>query len=310
MATPFLQRYMDSVRRYLADPHTSRRTTDADLLLMLDEAMPSVWERIMRMTGGESTVGKAWATVTLVEDQAIYPLPGNFRQFISFKRMDSDDPNSILDWIGSISMYDSKRGVEILSGDRGFQVVPTPDDTYDGQEWTLEYLARAVGLHYGTTASVTSPTGTGTSLVVAPASVTAGTQIKLDDYYIGSILRIVSATIGFPQTRRVTGYEFDTPNWVFTVEPAFDVIPTGTIVYEIAPDLPPDYDQIYALTVAIRLASQRKLWAVRGALKEDLQTTWHDIRRWVESNVADRGETHPAAVPFAGMDPYDVGDHW
>ena len=104
----------------------------------------------------------------------------------------------------------------------------------------------------------------------------------------------------------MSAYAKSGADWNFTVEPAFETIPTGTITYEISTDLPTDYDQIYALDAAIKLATQRKRWAVRQSLMTDYAMIGRELRRYVESNVADRMERSVGlAETSCWPDPYE-----
>jgi len=145
----FLEQFYAAVTVELGDPHLSRRLTDAQKLIDLGPVEKIIWEELLQVTGQESAIGRAEATITLENGKSFYPLPGNFRQFVSFQYWTDGDRKYVENQLPSIPLHDPGPGVEILSSQRGMMIRPEPQLSAD-QDWTLTYLKGPVILHHAT----------------------------------------------------------------------------------------------------------------------------------------------------------------
>lgn len=145
-------------------------------------------------------------------------------------------------------------------------------------------------------------------LVAGTPSTYAGSIIKMDDYYNGSLIRVYSATAGYPQTREVLDFYEDpttTGEWHFKLRHPWATVPTGTILYEVRPALPQDYDRLYAIDVAIMQLDSRIDYVRKKQLESKRKKLMQACRSYFDRNVADR---QPAVLhPPDGyaQDPYD-----
>ncbi len=292
-----IERFYEDVDANLDDPNTSKRITKAKKLRLLHVAEKMIWERILMLSGQESIVGRSESTITIVNDKEFYLLPGNFRQFLSFERRTDDDSNKITATLNSIPLYDVGPGVVILSEQRGMMIKQKPI-LDEEQDWTLVYQKGTVRLHHATAAGVTDKTLTGAS-----PGPDGGEMILNDGYYNGSLLMVHDAKTGQEQTREIVGW--DAANKVFHLRHAWTTLPTGTIGYEIRPTLPLDYDDIYAMDVAIRILGRRSRTRGRVGLKQDRKDLWEACKSYFLSNVSDRAPARLHPVNYNEVDPYD-----
>jgi hypothetical protein len=300
---PFIERYLEDVNNRLGDPSTSRRVTTAYKLELLDAVQKDVWEKLLRATGSESLVGYTETPISLTADQDFYPLPGNFRQFLSLEsRTDADDPDTATGKLNSIPLYHPGPGVQILSEQRGMRIKPVPTSSSD--TWVLTYLKGPITLHYGDAQGV--PTATQIQLAASVASDgTEGELVTSDDYYNGSLIHIYSADTGARQVREIEDYDAGTKT--VTVRAPFSPAPSGSVKYEIVPDLPYGYDDVYAIFAAFRLTPARGNQAKRLLLKDELIEALTKAKSYIGSNVADRPGEKIIKPNYDDVDPYEAG---
>jgi len=295
MAEAFLERFFVQVAEHLGDPRGSRRLTRDQMLRDLVSTEAIIWEDILRAIGQEATDGKAEATITLVADQRFYSLPGSFRQFLSFRKLNNGDPDDILENLPSIPFSAPGPGVEVLSEQRGIEIRPMPDSATAG-DWTLTYIKGPITLHYATAADVGSQ-----SIKLGTPAEGCGERIDTDDYYNASLIRVVSADIGAGQMREVADYNAETQACILKLP--WSPKPTGTVVYEFRPAMPPMHDGVYALGVAMTQAINRAQGFRIGQLKKQYREAEQAGIRYFTSNVADRA---PARLfpKREALDPY------
>ncbi|MHC4093749.1 MAG: hypothetical protein ACYSVY_26340, partial [Planctomycetota bacterium] len=92
---PFLSRYYDLIDDLLSDPTFSTRITKQRKLWDFKTAEKTIYERLMRAAGQDSGIGRAEATITVENEVEHYQLPGNFRQFWTFRKYNTEDPRLI-----------------------------------------------------------------------------------------------------------------------------------------------------------------------------------------------------------------------
>lgn len=292
-----LERFYEDVDANLDDPSTSKRITKAKKLRLLHVAEKMIWERVLMLSGQESIVGRTETTITLENDKEFYLLPGNFRQFLGFERRTDGDSSQVVAYLRSIPLFDAGPGVVVLSEQRGMMVKPKPDIEGD-EDWTLIYQKGPVQLHHSEAIQVSEKT-----LLGATPDPDAGEMVLNDGYYNGSLLRVYDAEAGQEQTREIVN--FDAANKTFHLRHAWTTLPTGTVRYEIRPTLPADYDDLYAMDVAIRILGRRSRARGRLGLKQDRRDLWEACKGYFLSNVADRAPSRLLPIDPNEVDPYD-----
>lgn len=273
----FLQRFYEEVKDNLADPHTSARLTMSKLLRDLHAADRDIFEQLLKATLQESNLGFAEATIPFVLKQEYYILPPGFRKFLRLVRFQN---GIAIDAIGSKSHYQSRYAIEILTGDRGFRIQPA---LLEATDWTM-YYSRAPGqLHYAKAERVTE-----TSLICGTPPVGGGEVVTLDDYYNGMEARIFKAGVGVLQTRVIKNSRVVDGKVVLFLRNAWIPTPSGEVWYELCPTLPPPYDSLYALDVALLNMSRRARPDRAQELLLQRAKKWDSARSVIQSNVADR----------------------
>ncbi len=290
----FIERFYDDVDTNLDDPRSSKRTTKQKKLALLHTVDRQIWEKILMLTGQESMAGYAEVDITLSDGQAFYLLPGNFRQFVRLERRTDGNRNSVEAQLNSIPFYSTESGVVILTEQRGILVKPTPVLT-SVQTWTLCYLAGPISLHYATAGAVNE-----TTVTAGSPGADAGDLVLSDGYYDNSMLRIYDAETGALQVREIS--KWNRKAKVFTLRHAWTTLPTGAVKYEIRPSVPPAYDDLYAMDVAIRILGQRRRG--RSGLKADRNELWNACTGYFLSNTMDRAPERTLPIRHDEVDPY------
>lgn len=154
----------------------------------------------------------------------------------------------------------------------GFAPEPTSTGTL-----TVLFIRRLPDLMYGTASSATAST------IVFPATPDLGTLHIEDDYYNNAKVKIVSATAGAGQTRKITDYVGSTR----TATVAFSPTPTGTIVYSIECEIPEEYHPAVAMYAAI----------ISKVVDEDqadnIKSMWNELRTQMIAGIIPRQTQGP-----------------
>lgn len=295
----FLDRFYDEVNFYLGDPHSQKRLTKARKRALLFQVQRRIYTRLRNCSPQMSSIGWAEKTIAVVADQAAYALPGGYEEFISFQKFTNGDRESLEQEMGTVTDLDGRAGILLMDSESGFRIRPTPSSVEAG-DWVLNYRKGPVKLHYATAESVTADT-----LVCAtPATADAGELVLSDGYYDGVRVHIYSADDGFPQTRKINSCSVVGGKMELYPTVDFSPVPTGTILYEIMPDLPEGLDSIYAMDVAMLAASAREgIRRVAGLAKMRTEL-WSDCRNYYDTKTADRAPARliPARIE---PDPYE-----
>lgn len=300
----FLEQFFESVNDHLGDPYTSTRTTKQKKLRLLRTIEQQTWERLLFGSGQESTLSRADADITLENGVSHYLLPGNFRQFLTFERYDNGDRNRVLGKMPSIAASEDGPGVEILDGQRGMIVRPTPGASDNDQVWTLAYQKGPI-IHHHSIGEV----GARTLTMIAPTNPDAGTMVAVDRYYDGSLVEVYDADTGAPQTREVLFSVVVKKNRVrCLLRHAWSPMPAGTVRYQTRPCIPDGYDDIYALGAAMRLCPARLQRTRMTMLLRLWREQLTNCRSLFTSNVADRAPTRTNAQKSFRQAPDPYGD--
>lgn len=299
MADSFLTRFLSEVTECLQDPSTSKRYPTAQRISDLAHVQEGIFTRLLNGAGAESELGYTEKLITFVEDQEYYRLPPLFRQFKRLELRDGNDPRIVLHWLPSLDTFGTGPGVRILRDQNTFQVVPKTPANWVG-DWTLCYRRGPARLHDGT-AQANDATS-----IDCPAVPTNGEIVTLEDYYAGCVVNIFDGDDGFPQTNVCTGSHFETDHVVLEFDgQAWDPVPTGTVKYEIMPELPLPLDSLYALDTAIMACARRPTLRRRAGLLLERDDLWRSARNYYANTVMDRPPRRTAPPRPYAQDPYD-----
>lgn len=148
-------------------------------------------------------------------------------------------------------------------------------------------------------------------LVAGTPGTDCGEIVSLPDYYNGSLLRIYSASGGgSPQTKEILDYYADpttTTEWHFKLRRQWTPLPSGTTSYEICPELPEDYDALYAMDVAMLACSRREGMRRRAGLALDRHDLYEAARNYFANNTIDRQPQRVLPIRYSKPDPYFGG---
>lgn len=295
----FLERFYEGVDRNLGDPHASARYPKSAKLADLHSVDRQIYESLLKVTGQESLLGYAEATITLKDGVEFYKLPPGFRQFRQLEKRTTDGRVQFI--IRSKPFYGSEYGVDIITASRGFRLSPPPRLDAD-QDWVLIYSRSTDLLHY---AQTPSKPGSRTIFSGTPGT-NAGELVLIDDYYNGMGLRVYSASTGVPQEMEIEFYRVLGDRGIFNFRHPFSPIPTGDVWYEIMPVLPYPYDSIYALDVALLALNRREKPIKANSLIRDRRREWASCKSYYLSNVTDRGPSR--TLPLTRMDLAATGE--
>lgn len=293
----FIERFSELVDDWLRDPQTSRRLSRDKRLRDLFSTQVDLFEIWQRESGQESMINESRSTVVIRDGQEFYALPGSFRNFISFKLHDESDQSIVRAEMGTVPIYDSSPGIQILDAQRGFRIQPIPRISSD-QRWTLTYQKGPVKLHYAKADGITER-----SIGLGIPGQGCGERIETERYYDGSCIRVFSADTGYPQTREIEYH--NAKSGACFVRVPWMPLPTGEVWYEIAPEVPEEYDSVYALAVAIQNASRRRNPDQRKEIEIELVKKMAACRSYWASNTKDRAPQRIIKTRTDAIDPYD-----
>lgn len=301
MATSFLTRFYAEVADCLADPSSSKRFPNSARYRDLFKVQSKLYNRILNGSGQGCDLGRTEITVSIVEDQRYYPLPPLFQQFIAFERRTEGDPRLVEIALPSLDTWGPGPGLRILRDQNTFEFSPQPNAAYVG-DWTLVYRRGPCKLHYATAANVAAD-----SFDAGTPSTDAGDLVKIADYYAGVPFRIYSASAGAPQVNICTGNTVSGGGTV-TLEFAkrdWSPVPSGTVLYEVMPELDEDVEGLYAIDVALLASSRRTNLTRRAGLLVEREDLWRAARGKYGNTAADRPNERSRPPRPYDDDPYD-----
>lgn len=273
---PFLERFYASIFRKIGDAHESDRLTKANLYQQLTTVNQQIFDQLIGLTLPESTFFYAEAEIVLEDGVSFYRLPPGFRQFLRMETRNTVTGGTEF-MLGSKSHYGYGRGIEILSGNRGFRLYPPPILS-GNQTWIMKFLRGPGLIHHARAKRV------GDKIVVGrEPDEDAGELVRVNDYYNGLDLRICDTL----ETGEILN--FDATTLTFHLRHSWDTVVGDDVCYEVCPCLPYPYDSIFACDVAIEIMSDRpKLVEKIVAQLPIREKAWNAAVEWVVSNVADR----------------------
>lgn len=282
MAIPFITRYYEGVTRQLGDPSSSVRYTRAQRYEDLRTLDARFFNRLLGLGLSSSLMGYAEAPITLEADRINYPFPPGFRQFL---RLEKRSGTTVVGILNTSTYYDENLHIDILDAASGFRISPGTPSVLEG-DWTLCYLRSPGLLHYANAKEVGD-----NYLVGGGPSFEAGQQVRLDDYYNGMALRVVSADKGEGQQIRIIRSFVSDNGMVFQLAHAFSPVPTGSVLYEVCPTLPLDCDKLYAVQAAIDEWGSVRKQQVPQSLLLEREELWATAKTFFGLTTADRSPT-------------------
>jgi len=133
-----------------------------------------------------------------------------------------------------------------------------------------------------------------------------GEMIKSADYYNGSMLRVYSATLYYPVVKEILDYFYDSDatTWTFKLRHPWGTLPTGTVLYEICPELCEEsLESLYAFDVAIMNTAKRTHLSRRGGLLDERRRCWAGAQEWLNTTM-DRAPSRVRPQRGLKLDPY------
>lgn len=295
---PFLQRFLEEVDDNLGDPHAAKRLSADKKIRDLHLLDRMLFEALLDANLIEGVLGYAEKTITLEADRRFYPLPDGFRAFYDLTKTADDGSTRRGNTKG---FFEKGAGIQILTPSRGMRLDPLPATAALG-DWTLVYAKATPLLHYAVAKEV------GDKMIrLGEPGADAGELVRVEGYYDGIEIRAVSANVGAPQSRVVASSTVNgNGDVVCQLRDAWTPKPTGTVVYEISPTLPPPYDSIYAADVALLNLDRRQQHTKAERLKLWRSHLWNGAKNYLQMNTFDRA--HKNTFPPEGIDRMPSGD--
>lgn len=238
----FLYRAIDTIRTNLDEPAVNAKYSDARLTNMIGESYVNVLSEVNRLSR-RPIVSRFNITITeTIED---YVLPYHATAIVAIYQDGGSGVRIFYDNGGHYSVYGQQLWLEhnTLKVRSGF--IPT------GTVLTVEYKAGGcASLCTGEISSATDASDGLSTLVVADGTPYYGTLDLHQNGYIGSVLRVWTASE--IQERIITGYDCTT--YTLTVKPALTAL-VGDAYYEIAPAIYQGLDHVVGLYTAMWISS-------------------------------------------------------
>lgn len=298
----FVERYHAWLDELLNDPGDRRRFPITSRLRDLDAHQKSLYERILKTSQARAQMQYAEADITISNGVEFYRWPGNFRRFLKFERRVDGDPNNIMETMKTIAPWDKgRRGVVLMTPERGFRVQPVPQMTEE-QTWTLCYQKGLIHPHWGSFAATGS--NVGPNFLRFPASIpdAQGYLVKHPQYYAGEVLRIIDAGTGGGQSIEVSNFSVGTLQC--DLRHNFSPVPTGQIKYEIGGFFPEGLDKIVAVTVALSKTPMADRAEQRSLLMKEFKELYAACSHYFNSQTADRPHRPDPSYADSTVDPF------
>jgi len=267
----FLSDCVSLIRKATDEPGTNPKYTDGDIVELLQAAIDAVLTDIDVNTDHPIMIRH---TITLVSGEQDYILPPQVGELIRVtKENTSTGLPEYESWPGSYQ--DPSRKGWKLEGN----VLRLLADWISTETLTLLYHPNAEPLIHKATASAIDA-----DTVTFPTSVTDGTLGTRPNEYVGMIIRILSSTQGYQEERLITAYDVTTR--IATINKAWDVTPTGTVVYEVVPVFGRLIKHVVSLRAALDLLSQEGNSQRMSTLERNYMLKLSAMRRAISKKEA------------------------
>lgn len=244
----FISKVIADTRLYADEPSWNAKYTDATIMSFLQSVWPRIISEINRNNSAPIIIN---ANITVNDGDEFKILPptiGQILRIVSFnsqKVIDCDiTPRSGWNVAGP--------GFTIEANCLKFQPI------YSGasRTYTVQFIPNGTAtFHSGTLGTITNNTTSKYATVVLASSPTLGTLDNRPSAYVGSMLRILTAsTNNYVQERIIRAYDVTTRT--ATLYPNFEttLLPSGTVTYEIVPPLFNIFDDVIGIAIARRIA--------------------------------------------------------
>lgn len=245
----FLERTISRIRKFVDEPATNAKYTDADLLDLIEVEWASILAELNR-TGQRPLVVRHDLSVPQgAEILQLPPIVQNLLQIVKLTRTGD------VEWAVTPASRYNPAGPGVLF--EGPVIRFQPPWSGGTETLRLEFVPSGdIRLHGGTAGTITNSLSANTCTVVLASSPSVGSLDTRPNAYAGSILRILSAsTNNYMQERIIQSY--NVTSRTATLAPAFEaaLLPGGaTVTYEIAPLLYQAHDFVVAMAVARNIA--------------------------------------------------------
>jgi len=249
----FLTHVIECIRRETGEPTTNAKYSDDVLIEYIENAWTAVLQDIASRSQRDYTT---FFDIAYSEDKTDYPLPPTVGQVVCVEHR-SSDASQIYGYVfpvlpaSSLDGWTIKSGVLHLNSTAGYN---------DGD--ILRVIYKPLGcirMHEGVAAALTNDADNNECSITLCTTPTKGAVDKRPHAYVGATLRILGAdTNDFEQLRLIKSHDVKQNKVV--VFPAFDsdLVPSGNVVYEIAPPIP------QSLRTPISLKVSRHILALEG----------------------------------------------
>ena len=269
-----------AVRRRVGD-RTRSRIEDHEIVDAANEASARIFQDVL--LPADKGYGDYDSTYSYVADQEKYGLPWGFLKLHEAVWLDDDGEKT--DSLEIIRRDEKHLRLGMWLDGREFGIAPVPTSN-ETDELKLYYTRLPMPIHEGIASAAAATT------ITFAAKPTVGFTLTEDDAYNGARVRCLEGTTGAGEETTITDYEGSTR--VATVT-AWGTTPTGTIRYEIEPDLPKEAQVYWYLETTLDLVQFRddilsdvaitRLIAATGRARRSLLQVAHS--RWSESVARD-----------------------
>jgi hypothetical protein len=267
----FISDCIGLVRRAVDEPSTTPKYTNADILEFIHAAFDVVLADININTDHAILVRH---DISVVSGTQLYALPPTVAQVWRVAKVNST--TGLVEW-------EVWPGNEFSGHGGGFSIegnmLRLLSDWKTSETLQILYMPNSdVAFHKGTASAVTA-----TSITFATTPTDGSLDVR-KNAYAGYLVRILSATTGAGEERLVTAYVNSTG--VATINTAWDVTPTGTIVYEVIPQFSRLLKHIVCLRAAIDVLAQEGNQKRMQTLTAAYQVKMSALRRYQSSQNA------------------------
>jgi len=231
-----------AVRRRVGDRERSK-IEDHEIVDAANEIAQRIFNDIL--LPADNGYGEYDATISFVADQETYTLPYGLIRFLWGGELDSSGNHTGTHRNIFRSERDLIAGLWLTERSIGVSAIPTTAET---DVLKMFYVRSPVPIHIGEASAAAATT------ITLAANPTLGMTLTEDNAYLGARVRCLEGTTGSGEETTITAYEGSTR--VATVS-TWGTTPTGTIRYEIEPDLPKEANPYWYLQTTADLVQFR-----------------------------------------------------
>jgi len=260
-----VDRLIRNVRRHIGEA-TANEWSDTEIVDAANEEQPNIYMDVL--LPADKGYGDYSGNVDYVADQEMYDLPHGFIRLYEGSILD-DDGLKLYD-LDVIERDEKHAKAGIFVEGRKFGIAPIPESA-DSDAIKIYFARMPVPAHTGTAAAFDA-----TSITFADTP-TIGYKLTDANAYLGARVRALTATTNAGEIAEITAFAAKTG--VATL--AWDNLPTGTLTYEVMPDLPEEARPLWYMKTAWNLlmdkdaGSRTKLELLASNIKRAEATLLH-----------------------------------